>query len=383
MRRSVLLVVVAVIGLCSLNALPAAETVELVDEVYRLIRSYYFRTDEVSTEALVEGAIKGMIEALDDPYSEFMSAEDFQRWQEGLHGEFTGVGIEISLRQGKAVIISPLPDTPAERAGLRPGDIIVKVDGESIREWNMDRITSAIRGDEGTEVTLTVERDEQEPKDFVLQRARIRIQPVITTLLEEAPVAHIRMSRMSRDAAQELGAALAQLPHEELEGVILDLRRNPGGYLIAAVQSAAHFLEHNSVVLTTVGPAYGERTYRSRGNGDFGLPLVVLIDEGSASASEVLAGALQDHGKAVVIGRTSFGKGIIQELVTEFPDGSVIKLTTSEYYTPAGNPVHEKGITPDIEVVRNRDTEAPDEDPDIEAALQWIRENAGTPVGAP
>ncbi len=382
MRRLALLLA-ALIGLCSFSVLPADYSLELIDEVYQLIRSYYFRTDEVSTETLVQGAIKGMIEALDDPYSEFMTAEEFSQWQEALHGEFTGVGIEISLREGKVIIISPLPDTPAERAGLRPGDIIVKVDGESIKGWNMERITSAIRGEEGTEVTLTVERDEQELKDFVLRRERIRIQPVTTTLLDEAPVAHVRMIRMSRDAAQELGTALAQLPHDELEGVILDLRRNPGGYLTAAVQSAAHFLERDSVVLTTVGPAYGERTYRSRGNGRFDLPLVVLIDEGSASASEVLAGALQDHDKAILIGRTTFGKGIIQELVTEFADGSILKLTTSEYYTPAGNPVHEKGITPDIEVLRDPDTEAPDEDPDIEAALQWIKEHAGAPAGAP
>ncbi|MFO8033638.1 MAG: S41 family peptidase [Candidatus Bipolaricaulota bacterium] len=382
MKRCVLLLVV-VLGLSSPVALPAEDPFALVDEVYQLILNYYYRAEEVESEDLVHGALRGMIEALDDPYSELLTAEEFEQWQRSLHGEFTGVGIEIGIRDDKLTVISPLPETPAERAGLRPGDVIVKVDGEPIDGWRMDEISSAIRGEEGTEVTLTLERADGDLEDVVLERATIRLDPVRVELLDEAPAAHVRIFRMSDDTSEELGNALADLPLEELDGIVLDLRRNPGGYLRAAVESSAHFLEYGKTVLTTVGPAYGERIYRSRGGVMPDVPLVVLVDEGTASAAEILAGALQDHEAAVLIGRPTFGKGIIQELVAEFPDGSVIKLTTQQYFTPDGHPVHDRGIMPDIEVEWDPQDADPDEDLDLEAALKWIRSNSASLVGAP
>ncbi len=381
MRQRVLLLVVALgLGLAAPAALPAADDFALLDEVYQLILNYYFRAAEVETEDLVRGALRGMIEALDDPYSEFMTPEEYEQFESALRGEFSGVGMEIGIRDGKVLVISPLPDTPAERAGVRPGDRILKVDGESIDGWRLDQVSSAIRGEEGTEVTLTLERDHGEREDVIIERAIIRLEPVRSTILEQAPVAHVRVLRMDERTAQELGNALFSLPLDELDGIVLDLRRNPGGYLRAAVEAAGYFLDRGETVLTTVGPAYGERRYWSRGGNIPGIPLVVLVDEGTASAAEILAGALQDHGAAVLIGRPTFGKGIIQELVTQLPDGSVIKLTTQQYFTPDGHPVHDVGLTPDIVVEWDPEDE---EDPDLEAALEWIRERVPSPVGAP
>ncbi len=381
MRQCVLLLAAVLgLGLTAPVALPAEGDFALVDEVYQLILNYYFRAEELEAEDLLRGALRGMIEALDDPYSEFMTPEEYEQFESSLRGEFSGVGMEIGIRDGKVLVISPLPDTPAERAGVRPGDRIVRVDGESVDGRRLDQVSAAIRGEEGTEVTLTLERADGRLEDVVLERALIRLDPVRTTILEQAPVAHVRVLRMDERTARELGNALFGLPLDELDGIVLDLRRNPGGYLSAAVEAAGYFLERGETVLTTTGPAYGERRYWSRGGNIPDIPLAVLIDEGTASAAEILAGALQDHAVGTLIGRPTFGKGIIQELVAQLPDGSVIKLTTQQYFTPDGHPVHEVGITPDIVVEWDPEAE---EDPDLEAALEWIGNQAASPVGAP
>ncbi len=378
MRKCLLLLLA--LGLTSSVALSAGDDFALVDEVHQLILNYYFRAEEVETEDLLRGALRGMIEALDDPYSEFMTPEEYRQFESALRGEFSGVGMEIGVRDGKVLVISPLPDTPAERAGVRPGDRIMRVDGESVEGWRLDQISAAIRGEAGTEVTLTLERGDGRIEELVLERAVIRLESVRAARLEEAPVAHVRVLRMDDTVAQKLGNALFELPFDELDGIVLDLRRNPGGFLSAAVEAAGFFLERGKTVLTAMGPAYGERRYWSRGGNIPDLPLVVLIDEGTASAAEILAGALQDHGVATLIGRPTFGKGIIQELVAQLPDGSVIKLTTQQYFTPHGHPVHDVGITPDILVEWDPEDEG---DPDLEAALEWIRNLAPSPVGTP
>ncbi len=378
--RSFVTVLLVILGLIVPPALSADDPFAVVDDVYQLILNYYFRADEVNTDDLVHGALRGMLEALGDPYSEFMTAEEYEEWDRALRGEFSGVGMEIGIRDERVVVISPLPDTPAERAGIRPGDRIVRVDGESVENWRLDQVSAAIRGEEGTEVTLTLERADGELEDVVLERAIIRIEPIRVELIEQPAVAHIRVLRMDQDTAQKLGSALFSLPLGELDGLILDLRRNPGGYLKAAIDSAGYFLERGKTVLTTMGPAYGERRYWSRGGNIPETPLVVLVDEGTASAAEILAGALQDHEAAVLIGRATFGKGIIQELVAQLPDGSVIKLTTQQYFTPTGRPVHEVGLTPDIVVEWDPEDEG---DPDVEAALQWIADHASTLAGVP
>ncbi len=379
MLKRVFIVAVA-LTLSAVPTLSADDPLDIIGEVYQLIRSHYYKTDELEPEQLLHGALRGMVEALGDPYSEFFTPEEHEAWSKTLRGEYSGVGIEIGIRDNAVTVIAPLDGTPADRAGVRPGDKIRKVDGTSTDGWRLDQASAAIRGEAGTTVTLTLERADGELEDVVLERAVIRLESVRSRVLDEAPVGYIRLFRMDLDTPAKVGGALFNLPLNELDGIIVDLRRNPGGYVGAAVESAGFFLERGKVVVTTAGPSYGERTFRSRGGNIPDLPLVVLIDEGTASAAEILAGALQDHDVAVLIGRPTFGKGVIQQEALTLPDGSVIKLTVAQYFTPDGRPVHDTGLTPDIHV--EHDPDAPG-DPVLEEALAWIRSQLSTPVRTP
>ncbi len=374
------LIVAVVLALSAVPTLSADDPLAIIDEVYQLIRNYYYKTEEVDPEQLLHGALRGMIEALGDPYSEFFTPQEHDAWSKSLRGEYSGVGIEIGIRDDAVTVISPLDGTPADRAGVRPGDKIRKVDGTSTDGWRLDQASAAIRGEAGTTVTLTLERADGQLEDFVLERQVIRLEPVRARVLDEAPVGYIRLFRMDLDTPAKVGGSLFNLPLGELDGIILDLRRNPGGFVGAAVETAGFFLERGKVVVSTAGPSYGERTFRSRGGNIPDLPLVVLIDEGTASAAEILAGALQDHEAAVLIGRPTFGKGIIQQELLTLADGSVIKLTVAQYFTPTGRPVHDTGLEPDIHV--EWDPDAPD-DQDLETALEWILSQSPTPVSTP
>ena len=378
--KRVLLLLVAAVGLIALAANQSAELFGPLQDVYRLIHTYYYRASEVTDDQLLHGALRGMIEALGDPYSTFFDPEEYSDWQESLQGEYSGVGMEITIRDGKVTVVSPLPGTPAEQAGIRPGDWIQAVDGESTEGWTLEEASMAIRGPEGTPVTLTVQHTDGTVEDITIVRARIHVDPVRSEYWEDEKVGYVRILRFDFEAASELGKALYGFPLDELQGIILDLRYNSGGLLSAAVDVASYFVDQGVIVRTT-GPSFGTRTYSSRGNGLPNVPLAVLVNEGTASASEIVAGAIQDHKVGVLVGRKTFGKGLIQEFVMRLPDGSAIKLTTGEYFTPNGHPVQEVGLTPDIPVEAGEAAEG--EDPDIAAALEWIRSQVAQPAGAP
>ena len=379
MRRAFLLVLA--IGFIALGAGQGTDLFSPLEDVYRLIHTYYYRADQVTDEQLLHGALRGMIESLGDSYSAFFDPEEYSRWQESLSGEYSGVGMEITVRDGKVTVVSPLPGTPAEQAGIRPGDWVQAVDGKSTEGWTLEQASMAIRGPEGTPVTLTVQHTDGTVEDITILRARIHVDPVRAEYLEEEHVGYVRILRFDFDTPAELGKALYSFPLDELQGLILDLRYNPGGLLSAGVDVASFFIDEGVIVRTT-GPSFGSRTYSSRGNSLPNLPLAVLVNEGTASASEIVAGAIQDHGAGVLVGRKTFGKGLIQEFVMRLPDGSAIKLTTGEYFTPSGHPVQDVGLNPDIEVEWPEGL-AEGEDPDLEAALEWIHSQVAEPAKVP
>ena len=346
-----------------------------LSQVVDVIRHYYLWADRVTDAQLLQGAIRGMVESLGDPYSTYFTPEEFENWQKSLAGEYTGVGMEITIKNGWITVVTPLPGTPAEAAGIRPGDVILEVDGESTEGWTLEQASMRIRGPEGTPVTLKVRHPDGKVETLTIIRARIKVEAVRSRYLEEEKVAYVRVLRLDEEAPSLLRQALSSFPLAELRGIVLDLRNNPGGLLSSAVEVASLFIDRGAIVRTR-GPSFGERLYNSRGNNLPNLPLAVLVNEGTASGAEIVAGAIQDHGVGVLIGRKTFGKGLIQEIVLQLPDGGVIKLTTGEYLTPKGRQVHDVGLTPDIVVPEKGD----EEDLDLKAALEWI--STQVPVGA-
>ncbi|MGC9529841.1 MAG: S41 family peptidase [Candidatus Bipolaricaulaceae bacterium] len=376
----VLLLLLAAVSLVAVGAAPGADLFAPLGDVYQVIRSYYYRAQEVEDNDLLHGALRGMIDALGDPYSAFFDPQEYAQWQDSLVGEYSGVGMEITVRDGKVTVVAPLPGTPAEEAGIQAGDWIKAVDGQSTEGWSLEQASQQIRGQEGTVVTLTVEHPDGTAQEVVITRARIHVDPVRAEYLEEEQVGYVRLLRFDFDTAAELGRALYGFPLDSLRGVVLDLRNNPGGVLSAAVAVASYFVDEGTVVQTK-GAHPGTRTYASSGNSFPNVPVAVLVNQGTASASEIVAGAIQDRGVGVLVGRPTFGKGLIQEFVMRLPDGSAVKLTTGEYFTPAGNPVQDVGLAPDIPVDAE-DSPSADQDPDLAAALAWISSRAGQPVGA-
>ncbi len=370
--------------LVSLVALSAPQEKGLFDPLYQirdLIRYYFYRADEVSDQDLLYGAIKGMVRALKDPYSVFFTPDEYSAWQESVRGEYSGVGMEITIRKGKVVVVTTFPGTPAYEAGIRPKDWIKAVNGKPTEDLTLEEVSMRIRGPEGTKVTLTIVTPEGREREVTLVRARIKLQPVLYEYWEDKRIAYIRILFFTARTPAEVGRALYGLPLDKLRGIILDLRNNPGGLLSAAVDVASFFVDEG-VILYAQGPVYGYRPHYSRGNAFPNLPLAVLVNGGTASGAEIVAAAIKEHGAGVLIGKKTFGKGVIQQVVREFPDGSALKLTIGEYFTPKKNKVHEVGIEPNIQVGDDPNT---DVDEDIQAAIQWILSQAkeGQPVGTP
>lgn len=376
MMRRVFLAL-ALVGVLAAGAAPGDILFAPLGQVYQLIRTYYYRADEVTDSALLHGAIRGVIDALGDPYSTFFAPDEYQKWEDSLSGEYSGVGIEITLRNGRVTVVTPFPGTPAYAAGIRPGDWIMAVDGESTEGWTLEKVSSRIRGTAGTTVVLTIQHEDGTVRDVVLVRQRIVIESVRSEYRPNEKVGYVRILRFDFDTPSLLGKALFSFPLQELTGIVLDLRNNPGGVLSSSVEAASYFIDRG-VVVRTRGPSFGERTYNSRGNSFPNLPLAVLVNKGTASASEIIAGAIQDYGVGVLIGTQTFGKGLVQEIVMRLPDGGAIKLTTGEYFTPKGRGVHDVGLTPDIFVERTEDESG---DPQLEAALAWIHKQAAVSVG--
>lgn len=317
------------------------EAWNLLDQI-----SLYRPLDEKSR---INGAIHGMVSSLGDPYTAYMDPEESEQFDDALNGSLSGVGIELGQLSNAIVVIAPLPDSPAMRAGIKPKDIILEVDGESIDGLDISTVVSKIRGEEGTKVSLSILRDaETSPRVFDLIRETINISSVSTTDLGQG-IWHLEIRRFGPDTEEELQQASKHLVSQGARGLILDVRNNPGGYLDGAIDAASYFIR-DGIVVTQEGYD-GEKTeFKVVGHSTLSdIPVVVLINEGSASASEILAGALRDRKNITLIGQKSFGKGTVQEL-RDLKNGGSIRITVAQWLTPNGFSISDKGLTPDIEI---------------------------------
>ena len=304
---------------------------------------------ELDDNSLLEAAIKGMTQSVNDPYTVFMNASEYKAFEDQIEGHFVGIGAQLGIKDDKITVVSPIEGSPAEKAGLKAGDVILKVDGNEITEPNLDKTIATIRGEKGQEVTLTVLREGSEYLDISIVRDEIKVVSVKGEIID-GNIGYIRISSFDEDVAKDFKNKIVELKSQGMKGMILDLRGNPGGSLSEAVNVASQFIPKGKVVTYTIDKYDKKQEAKSVGGEAEGMPLVILIDGGSASASEVVTGALRDYEAGTIIGTTSFGKGIVQQLI-EFKDGNGgLKVTTSKYYTPNGENIHKIGIKPDIEV---------------------------------
>jgi carboxyl-terminal processing protease len=332
------------------------EQLKIFTEVLSYVESSY--VEEVEPEKVVQGAIRGLLRTL-DPHSSFMPPEVYREMQVETEGRFGGLGIEITIRDDVLTVVSPIESTPAFRAGIQPGDQIVKVDGESTKELSLIDAVKKLRGPEGTAVTISIMRQGfTEPKDFTLSRAVIQIKSVRWTKLQD-DVGYIKLRSFQKNSAEELEDALQDLGEQKIHSLILDLRNNPGGLLEQAVAVSDLFLEGGKLIVYTKGRLASQsmKGYSKNDGFHVSYPLAIVINGGSASASEIVAGALQDLGRATVFGTQSFGKGSVQTIIP-LSDGSGLRLTTAKYYTPSGREIHGKGIIPDVIVDKPQEVEA-------------------------
>lgn len=319
---------------------------EKIDILEYMIDQYYYK-DEISREDLENGIYQGLMDAVGDPYTSYFSAEDFNTFMEQTTGAYYGIGAYVAqdIERNYPKINSPIPGSPAEEAGLRPNDIIYEVDGVSTYGMDLDKVVSLIKGEEGTSVNINIYRD-GEYMDVKVERRQVKIPTVEQEMMEDG-MAYIRIIEFDDVTPGQFEEALQTSRNEGMKGLVLDLRGNPGGSVNAVVDVARMLLPEGLVVYTE--DKYGKREeYRCDGSREFELPLVVLVDGNSASASELLSGAIQDYKKGTLVGTTTFGKGIVQQLLT-LRDGSAIKITVSSYYTPKGRNIHGTGIEPDVE----------------------------------
>ena len=355
MRKFLLTVGIAGSVLAGSHAAPAlavaqdAETfrqLELFGDIFERVRSFY--VDETEDKRLIEDAINGMLASL-DPHSSYMNEESYRDMQVQTRGEFGGLGIEVTLDQGLIRVISPIDETPAHRAGIQAGDYITHLDGEPILGMTLNEAIDKMRGPINTAIDLTIRREGQEPLIVPVTRDVIRIQSVRSRI--EGDVGYVRVTSFNEQAEEglirEVGEIRAELG-DDIKGLILDLRNNPGGLLDQAVKISDAFLNQGEIVSTQARDDDSDSRFNAQ-LGDLvdGLPMVVLINGGSASASEIVAGALQDHHRAVIVGTQSFGKGSVQTIVP-IPGHGAMRLTTARYYTPSGGSIQGTGITPDI-----------------------------------
>jgi len=322
--------------------------VALLEEVWQIIQEKYVEPDELDAETLVQGAARGMVNALGDPHSAYMTPEDYEMFTSGLEGQFEGIGAYVGERDGQITIIAPIPGTPADEAGIRPGDVVVGVDGESTVGWSVEDAVNAIRGPRGTPVRLLVLHEgDTEFVEIEIIRAEIEVPSVYFEM--RGNIAHISIAEFTERTDGELSDALDEAAGQQAVAIILDLRNNPGGLLSTVVDVTSRFLDEG-IVLSTIDRDGHKTDYPVKNTGQvIELPMVVLVNQFSASSSEVMAGALQDYGRAVIAGTTTYGKGSANNLY-RLSDGSGLYLTTARWYTPDGRLIEGEGIESDFEL---------------------------------
>src|SRR5271169_780893 len=335
------------ISAATANSSDTYKDLNLFGEVFEVVRADY--VGKVDDDALVESAINGMLTSL-DPHSNYLNTKNFDDMKVQTRGEFGGLGIEVSMENGLVKVISPIDDTPAAHAGLKPGDLITQLDGQPVQGMTLPQAVEKMRGPINSDIKLTIARKGHDPFDVKLTRATIRIQSVRSHLIGD-DIGYIRITSFNEQTDVGLNNAIKNLKQQagaKLRGVVLDLRNNPGGLLDQAVAVSDAFLDKGEIVSTRGRRSEDAQRYNARpGDVAAGLPLAVLINGGSASASEIVAGALQDHHRAVLVGTRSFGKGSVQTIIPLTGHGAM-RLTTARYYTPSGRSIQAKGIEPDI-----------------------------------
>jgi len=325
----------------------ASETYEELrtfSEVLTQVQKNY--VDDTKVKDLVQGAIRGMLSTL-DPHSAYMTPEMYKEMQVETKGEFGGVGIQIGVKENRLAVIAPIDGTPAQRAGIKAGDYITKVNEESTKDLSLMDAVQKMRGPKGTKVNLTIQRDgTSDPLQFTLVRDTIKIESVKSKVMDN--IGYVKLTQFQEATGRDLGRVLKQFKDQKVQSTILDLRNNPGGLLTAAVEVSEQFLPNGKLVVYTKGRESKKDEWFAKGRDQMDdSPMIILVNEGSASASEIVAGALQDYGRAVIVGTTSFGKGSVQTILP-LGDGSGLRLTTAKYYTPKGRSIQSTGITPDI-----------------------------------
>lgn len=337
--------------------------------VWSMIKSRYVKKDTVEDKNLYYGAMQGVVGSLGDPYSMFMPPKDTEQFTKDLSGELEGIGAEIAVRSNQLIVVSPLPDTPASKAGLLPGDKIYFIDKTSTVGMDVSEAVSKIRGPAKTIVVLTVSHNGS-VKDIPIVRAKINV-PSVTYTLKPNNIAYLRVAQFNDATMPELSKAIEKLKQQKVKGLIVDLRNNPGGYLETAVDMASLWVDFGMIVSEKNSDGM-TNIHSTRGSHDLlGYKTLILVNKGSASASEIVAGALQDHGRATLMGETTFGKGSVQDLQS-FADGSSLKLTIAEWFTPNGKNINEAGITPDIIFKQDYEKEKPGQDTMLQKALTWF-----------
>ncbi|MFA9398497.1 MAG: S41 family peptidase [Clostridiaceae bacterium] len=338
-----------------------------------LLSKFYY--EDVDKDLLVEGAIKGMTNALNDPYTVFMNKDEYEEMNKMTTGYYTGIGVVMEFKDSKIYVSTVYDGSPAQGAGVLQGDIIEKVNGESVSNIKDNEISSKVMGEEGTDVTLTFYREGEGSIDLTMTRKNISIDPVESEMINDN-IGYLRLSIFNENSSESFKTNLDDLNSKGMKGLILDLRGNPGGGLRECINIASNFIEKDKTVVSTIDNAGNENLYESNGGDYLKLPVVILIDANSASASEVLTGALRDYEKATLVGEKSFGKGIVQTII-ETGDGTALKVTFSKYYTPSGENIHGIGIEPEYkvsypeELLENQYSRA--EDPQYNKALDLMK----------
>lgn len=352
---------------------PSAEddSFDKLFEVKEILNATYYK--DIDEAALLEGAIKGMVNAVGDPYTVFFNAEEYKDFTDDGAGNYVGIGVIVGIKDDAIVVITPFEGSPAYNAGLRSGDIITQVEGVPYKGSELDKAVNIIRGEEGKPVRLTILRNGTE-EEVTIVRASITLVNVQSEMLE-GNIGHVTLLQFTEGIAAQVREAVGTLKAQGAKGIILDLRGNPGGFLDEAVGLGSLFIDKGKTILYTLDKGNQKKEYYSAGGDYIGMPLVLLIDEGSASASEVVAGALKDYGAATLVGQKTFGKGIVQ-MVYNVGDTEGVKVTVSSYYSPKGINIHGEGIHPDVEVKLPEDVQAPltlENDTQLQKAVEVLR----------
>ncbi len=345
-------------------------------DAYNKLHESFISPDKISDQEIIYGAISGMTNSLGDPHTEFFNPEQAKLFKQDLSGSFEGIGVEVGIKKDQIVIIAPLKGTPGERAGLKSGDQIIKIDSEITSDLSIEEVVNMIRGKKGTEVTLTILRNGWiQTKDIKIIRDTIKIIPVEWEL-KEGDIAHIKIHQFNQPLSSDFIKVAFEILKSSAKKIALDLRNNPGGYLNVAQDIAGWFLKNGQVVtIEDFGKGKEQKIFKSEGNGAFAdYPTVVLINKGSASASEILAGALRDNRNIKLIGEKSFGKGSIQEVKNLRDNSSFLKITIANWLTPKGSLISEVGLSPDIKIDLTDDDIEQEKDPQLDKAIEIIRE---------